>query len=245
VRLGFAPARCGAVVAVLAALLTAAGCRSILPAQYEYDEQIDLSLDGSATVYVNGSVPALVALHGIDLDVAPTAMLDRAAIRAFYVSEGVRVARISASRRRGRRFVHIRLDVDDICRLGATAAFARPDCTFRPQDGEYVFRQTIARGAVRDVGDVGWTGSEQVAFRLHLPSRIHYHNAPSKQVERGNILAWEQSFADRLAGRPVEMEVRMASASILYTTLWLFGTMALVVVGVFGALLWWLTRKKG
>ncbi|HEX7086769.1 MAG TPA: hypothetical protein VF198_10420 [Vicinamibacterales bacterium] len=243
-RVGFAPARCGAILAVLAALLTAAGCRSILPTQYEYDEQIELSLDGSAIVYINGSVPALVALHGIDLDVAPTARLDRAAIRSFYGSDTVRVARISTSRRKGRRFVHVRLDVDDICQLGSTAAFARPDCSFRQRDGEYVFRQTITRGAVRDVGDVGWTGGEQVAFRLHLPSRIHYHNAPSKRVERGNILLWEQSFADRLAGRPVEMEARMAPESILYTTLWLFGTMALVVIALFGVILWWLMRRK-
>jgi hypothetical protein len=229
---------------MIAALCAVAGCRSILPQQYEYDEQIELSLDGSATVYVNGSVPALAALHGIDLDVAPTARLDRAAIRSFYTSENVRVARISASRRKGRRFIHLRLDVDDVCRLGAAPGFTRPDCRLQLRDGEYVFTLTIGGGAVRDVGDVGWTGGELTAFRLHLPSRIHYHNAPSRRVERGNLLLWEQPLADRLAGQPIRMEARMAPESILYTTLWLFGAMAAVVAVLFAGILWWLMRRK-
>jgi hypothetical protein len=76
---------------------------------------------------------------------------------------------------------------------------------------------------------VGWTGKELVAFRLHLPSRIRHHNArdintnETLTTERGNILRWEQYLADRLDGVPVEIEVRMESQSILYTTLWLFG----------------------
>ena len=47
---------------------------------------------------------------------------------------------------------------------------------------------------------------------MHLPARIRYHNAPSKQVERGNILVWEQSLADRLKGEPVHIEARMDQA---------------------------------
>ena len=45
---------------------------------------------------------------------------------------------------------------------------------------------TIAWGVLKG-GDVGWTGAEFVAFRMHLPSKIRYHDAPSKQVERGKI----------------------------------------------------------
>ena len=58
-----------------------------------------------------------------------------------------------------------------------------------------------------------------VAFRLHLPARIRYHNAPTRRVERGNILEWEQSLADRLKGEPVRIEARMDQQSILYSTL--------------------------
>ena len=65
---------------------------------------------------------------------------------------------------------------------------------------------------------MGWDGTEIVAFRLHLPARIRFHNAPSHRVERGNILEWEQSLADRLKGVPIRMEARMDQESILYTT---------------------------
>ena len=57
-----------------------------------------------------------------------------------------------------------------------------------------------------------------MAFRLHLPARIRFHNAPSHRVERGNILEWEQSLADRMKGVPIHMEARMDQESILYTT---------------------------
>jgi hypothetical protein len=78
---------------------------------------------------------------------------------------------------------------------------------------------------------------------VHLPSKIRYHDAPSKMVERGNIVVWEQPLADRLAGKPLALEVRMDSESILYRTLWLFGVMILVVVTLFAGLLWWIVRK--
>ena len=35
---------------------------------YEYEEELYLGLDGSATLNVNASVPALVALRGVDLN---------------------------------------------------------------------------------------------------------------------------------------------------------------------------------
>ena len=64
-----------AVVLVLAAVSLAACGRAGLGRHYEYDEDITLSVDGSAAVVVNASIPALVNLRGMDLDVRPTAML--------------------------------------------------------------------------------------------------------------------------------------------------------------------------
>ena len=90
--------------------------------------------------------------------------------------------------------------------------------------------------------NVGWDGSEIVAFRLHLPSRILEHNARDLEtneptgIHRGNILAWEQHLADRLDGRPVTIEVRMDSQSILYRTLLLFaGAFAAAVLTLVAA----------
>ena len=71
--MGFALAgrRCLAAFTLLSLCATLlSGCRTLLPRQYEYDEEIQLSLDGSAVVYINGSIPALVApilKHAIDV----------------------------------------------------------------------------------------------------------------------------------------------------------------------------------
>ena len=45
-----------------------------------------LSLDGTATVYVNASLPALNALRGTSFDASPNARVDRAAIRAYFTA---------------------------------------------------------------------------------------------------------------------------------------------------------------
>ena len=60
-------------LAVLAVLLLAAaiGCGRGLFRQYQYEEEVYLSLDGSATIYVNSSVPVLNALRGASFDVRP------------------------------------------------------------------------------------------------------------------------------------------------------------------------------
>jgi hypothetical protein len=139
--------------------------------------------------------------------------------------------------------VTVRVDAPDIRRLASTQPFAWSSYTLERRGGEVIYRHTVGAAANRDVGNVGWSGRELVAFRVHLPSRIIYHNAPSKAVERGNILTWEQSLADRRAGAPLTMDVRMEATSILYHTLWLFGISALAALAVLGAIVWWVARK--
>jgi hypothetical protein len=209
--------------------------------QYEYDEEVYLSLDGSATVYVNGSLPALNALLGKSFDASPGARVDTAAVRAYYSSAVTRVSRVSQSRRSNRRFVHIRIDVDDIRKLGGATPFAWSTYEFRRDGNLFIYRQTVGGSAGKDVGNVGWTGREVVAFRLHLPSKIRYHNT-GREV-RGNILEWEQPLTDRLRGAPLMLDARMDPQSILYTTLWLFGTTFLAVMVVFCAVIWWVIRR--
>ncbi|MBK5298674.1 MAG: hypothetical protein JJE40_16085, partial [Vicinamibacteria bacterium] len=230
-----------ALLAASAVLATA--CTTLLPRHYEYDEEVNLSLDGSATVYINGSVPAFVALHGIDLDTRPSARLDRAAVRQFFTSEVAALTRLSTSRRNGRRFIHLRLAVNDVGRLPQSAPFSWATYKMQRRGGQYVYTQTVGAAVGRQVGEVGWRGDELVAFRMHLPARILYHDAPSKQVERGNILVWEQTLADRLKGTPVHIEARMESQSILYSAITLFGAMAAVVIVLFAGIIWWIVRK--
>jgi hypothetical protein len=212
--------------------------------QYEYEEDIYLSLDGTATVYVNSSVPALNALHGSSFDTSPTAPLDRAGVQRLYNTPVTHVTRVATSRRSNRRFVHVRLDVDDVRRLGEVAPFAWSTYDFHRDDDRFVYGQTLMAAANKPVGSVGWTGRELVAFRLHVPSKVEYHNAGADNFRRGNILVWEQPLADRLKGEPLTIDARMATQSILYRTLWLFAATALAVVVVFALVILWLMRHK-
>jgi hypothetical protein len=210
--------------------------------QYEYEEEIYLSLDGTATVYVNSSLAALNALRGTSFDTSPAARFDAAAVRAYFTTPQTQVARVSSSRRNNRRFAHVRLDVTDIHRLAEAAPFAWSTYQFQQRDNLFIYLQSVGASAGKDPGASGWTGRELVAFRLHLPSRIRYHN--TRGVEsRGNILAWEQPLADRLRGQPLQIEARMDTQSILYTTLWLFGLTFLIVIAAFTGVIWWVMRR--
>jgi hypothetical protein len=240
---------------LLAILTAAAACRGggILGKQYEYEEDLYLSTDGSATLIVNSSIAALAALRGLDLNVDPSAQVARERIRAAYESPNTEVTRVSRPwRRDGRRFVQIRMRVHDVRQLGASAPFSWSRYTMAEENGQRVFRQQVGASALRpgSLTNVGWKGQELVAFRLHLPSRILYHNARDietnevSSIRRGNILAWEQQLTDRLDGRPIEIEVRMDPQSILYTTLWLFAGAFAAAVLVIGGFIW-LTVRKG
>jgi hypothetical protein len=233
----------GLLVAVAAAALMVTGCKSGFLRQFEYDEDIYLSLDGSATVYVNASLPALVALRGVTLDLNPAAQFDRARISAIFASPGVRVGRVTTSRRHGRRFAHVLLEVADIRRLPGTPAFSWATVRFERMGELYRFREALGASANKPVGNVGWDGTELIGFRVHLPSKVAYHNAGEGNLLRGNILAWEQTLSERLAGQPLEMEARMEPTTILYRTLWLFiGSMAAAFT-MLALIIWWVVKK--
>ena len=227
---------------VLAALVITA-CQTLdLVKQYEYDERVELSLDGSAVVDISASIPALVALRGATLSVDPEARFDRRAFAASYAAPGVTVRDVSAFRRHGRRFVHVRLDVSDIAALPRLVPLSWSRYRLDRTEDEFRFVQEVGRAAKLDVGDVGWTGSELVAFRVHLPSRINFHNSPLG-VERGNTLVWEQSLRDRLSSTPLRMEARIQTESILYRTLWLFGGTFIAAMLLLASIVWWVSRK--
>jgi hypothetical protein len=238
---------------VLAAAVATAACRGgLLGKSYEYEEDLYLSLDGTATMVVNASLPALVALRGLDIDTSPSTRLDRDRVASLYQSAVTNVARVSPPwRRAGRRFVQVRIDVPDVRRLSEAAPFSWSHYSLSAENGKAVFEQKVGPSALRagTLKQVGWNGSEIVAFRLHLPSRILWHNSRDLEtnqpndVRRGNILAWEQHLADRLDGVPLEMRVEMDNQSILHRTLWLFLGAFAAAVFVIAGLIWWTMRK--
>jgi hypothetical protein len=222
-----------------------AGCSrsGVFRPDYEYEEEIYLALDGSATINVNASVAALVALRGADLDVDPRARLDRERVRALFSAAG-NPARVSLSRRDGRRFVHASVDVDDVRQASRIAPFAWSTYRFQQRGDVYEYRQTVgAPSAHAPLGDVGWTGAELVLFKMHLPSEIVFHNTATG-VLRGNILEWEQPLRERLSGAPLDLQVHVETASILLTTLMLFGMTIVAAVLTFALVIWWI-RSRG
>jgi hypothetical protein len=229
--------------ALLCAAIAASGCHGTLVREYEYDEQVDLSLDGSAVIYVNASIPALVALRGADFDLDPGARMDRTRVRALYERPGVRVAALSSYRRHGRRFVSLRLGVDDIRQVSQVPGLSWSRYQLERSADAYTFTQDVGAAPGRPVGDVGWAGDEMVAFRLHLPSRIRFHNAGTGNFRRGNLLVWEQSLRERLAGNPLHMEARMDTQSILNRTLWLFAGTFAAAMATLATIVWWVRRR--
>jgi len=151
---------------LLIASLASIACGSVIARKYEYEEEIFLALDGSATVYVNASVPALVALRGVALPLDPRARLDRTVVRDLYESAVSHVASVTTSRREGRRYVHLRLTVPDVRRLGEAPPFAWSKYQYHEQEGQYEFTQTMGAAANQSVGNVGWEGSELIAYAL-------------------------------------------------------------------------------
>lgn len=247
--------RIGAVVVLIAATIACSG-RTGLFRQYEYEEELYLSLDGRATIYVNASVASLAALRSAPFDTSPDARADRDAVRAFFqkhaestdpevgpptAATSTTVAPVRASRRLGRPFVHIRVDVEDVRRLNEVGPFAWSSYRFAKEGNALVFHQTVGppSGAVPE--SVNWDGDELVAFRIHVPSRVIDDNSQGG-VRRGNILEWEQRLSDRLRGVPISIDIRMEEESILFRTLSLFAATLAVVALMFALIIWWVRR---
>ena len=251
------------VVATVAAVASACAGRAggALGTEYEYEEDLTIGLDGSATLVVNSSVAALAALRGLQLDTALNARADelKAQIRKIYASDNVRVGRISNWTRRGRRFVGIHLAITSIQSLTKSPPFSWATYDLHQEGEQFVYRETLSKPANAGTLSAGLTGDEIVAFRLHLPARIRVQNSrylekdESRPAARGNILTWEQRLRERLAGKPIAyaedrtpdvMEARMDRQSILYRTLWLFGIAFVAAMLVIAGLIW-LTMRRG
>jgi hypothetical protein len=238
-----ASARARSLIWLLAVCAIAAGCSGsgVFKREYEYEEELYLALDGSATLNVNASVASLVALRGADFDPDPRARVDRERVGAMFDGEGARVS-VSLARRDSRRFVHVSVRVDDVRKLARLAPFAWSAYRFDRRDDAVEFRQVVGPPVGARGDAMQWTGDEIVAFRVHLPSEILSHNSPGR-IERGNILEWEQPLTERLAGRPLTMAADLAPESILYTTLVLFGSSVAAAAAALAIIIWWIARR--
>lgn len=245
----------GAFVALVLAI-GVGGCSNPLARQYEYDEQAYLEVDGSATVVLAASVPALVALRGLPLDPSPNARIETDDVRKVFEAAGCTVDRVSRPwRRSGRRFVQVQFSFADYSKAAAcgplawsTYSFVRNDAT-ADSDATLTYRQTVGAPAGTAPAGVNWAGNELVAFKLHLPSKVLHHNVrrlsdnQPGEPERGNILTWEQRLTDRMAGTPIAMEVVTDADSILYQTMYLFAGAFVAAVIVLITIIWLVIRR--
>ncbi len=235
----------GLMIKVLVTVgLLQASCAGLLAPRYEYEESMRLNLDGSGAVTVVASVPALAALRGLALGPDPSNAPEPVVLQRMYESPAVSAVRLGRSwRRDGRWFVQIHVEFDDVRALSEAAPFAWSAYDVVRVDEVYRFTQTVSRSDRPGATWPGWDGDERVAFRLDLPSRIFFHNAPSKRIERGNRLTWEQTLYERRDGAPLNIEVRMGTTSILRRTLALFGAAFFASLAVLGGLVWWMVRQ--
>jgi hypothetical protein len=242
---------CAASLAALTMAMASCG-GGVFGKQYEYEEDLTLALDGSGSVVVNASLAALAALRGLPVPTDPSSRVNRDEIRALFTTPVTEVTRVSRGwTRKGRRFTQIRVRFADVRKLHEAGPFSWSRYSLEGKDGLHEYMQSVGASAMKpgSLKNYGWDGSEIVAFRLHLPSKIVYHNVrildtnETGEVERGNILRWEQHLADRLEGRKVDLHVKMESRSILRRTLWLFAGSfaAAVLVLVLGV--WWFFRR--
>jgi hypothetical protein len=172
------------------------------------------------------------------------------AVRRVFESAGCQVDNVSRFwTRSGRRFVQVTVEAGHVSRLPACAPLAWSSYALDPVGGGGLrYRQQVGAGSAVDPGAVNWQGGELVAFKLHLPSRIREHNVKlldgtNGTIERGNILTWAQTLADRRAGKPIAIDVTMDEASILHTTLWLFAGAFAAAVALLVVIIWLVIRK--
>ncbi|TAK12750.1 MAG: hypothetical protein EPO35_11035 [Acidobacteria bacterium] len=239
---------------VALALVSLTACSGMLGKEYEYEEDVTLALDGSAIVNINASILSLVALRGLDLDANPRARFDDAFVanvRRQAEALGCSVERVSSTAwyRHNRRFIQIRITVPDIRAAAKCGLLSWSKYAFEDTGAGISLRQDVGAAAGKDVTAANWDGSEMVAFKLHLPSKITFHNmrdietGKTATALRGNILLWEQRLADRRAGKPLTLEMRMDRESILKRTLLLFAAAFAAALVVMGGAIWWTLKR--
>jgi hypothetical protein len=208
---------------------------------YEYEHEFWLRVDGSGTVHVTGRPTLWTAFKALPQHDAPEATAKEAARRLFE-SSGLRVRRVTLTRRDGRPYLFVSADFADVNRLPGTPAF--PDLQIRLEqqqerlhlEGSWLRPASAAKAAAQDREGL-------MAVRFHLPSKVYSHRNAFAGVERGNIVGWRQDTASGLDGRPLEFGAEMDQRSILHSTVGLFAAAIALALAILAAALLLAFRK--
>jgi hypothetical protein len=220
-----------------ASVLLIAGLHGCI--RYEYEHEFWLRVDGSGTVNVTGRPALFLAFKGLGQAADGEATAE--AVRRSFEAAGLRVRRVTLTRREGRAYVFVSADFDDINKLTPSPAF--PDLRLAlVRAGE----QLRLEGAWARPGSEGKVPEAEgfMAVRFHLPSKVYSHQNAADGVERGNIVSWRQEVAAGLEGQGLPFGVVMDSRSILRSTLTLFaGALVLAAALLSGGL--YLVARQG
>ena len=228
------PARCAVI------LLAATSLRGCIA--YEYEHEFWLRVDGSGSVYVTGQPRLWTAFKGLGSPTDPEGTATREAARALFERAGLRVRRVTLTRRQGRPYLFVAADFDDVSRLSRTPAFPDLDLRLSREGDRLRLNGTWKPPTPAAPERAGWDGL--MAVRFHLPSKVYEHHNAVDGVERGNIVAWRQDLTAALRGEPLVFGAVMDERSILWSTVGLFGTaIALALLTLAGVL--YLVLRKG
>lgn len=224
-----------------AVLFLAASLRGCLV--YEYEQEFWLRTDGSGSVFVTGRPALWVAFKGVGRADDPEGTATREAARLFFEKAGLRVNRVTVTRRAGHRYLFVSADFGDVNKLSASGAFPDLDIALR-REGQRLRLAGAWRAPPDSASVPAARGEGLLAVRFHLPSKVYLHDNAAEGVERGNIVSWRQDVTEALGGRTLAFGAVMDDRSILFSTLILFGS-AIGLAALLLAAAFYLVARKG
>jgi hypothetical protein len=207
---------------------------------YEYEHEFWLRVNGSGTVNVTGRPALWTAFKGLGRPDDPEGTATREAARALFERSGLRVKRVTLTRRDGRPYLFVSADFDDVNRVAGTPAFPDLKMGVRREGQQLILEGTWA-GPAATVAAEHREGL--MAVRFHLPSKVFSHKNAFGGVERGNIVGWRQEVARALEGRTLDFGAEMSGRSILFSTVTLFAAAILGGLGILALALYAAFRK--
>jgi hypothetical protein len=223
-----------------AALLLAASLNGCLT--YEFEHEFWLRVDGSGSVNVTGRPALWTALKGVGSPDDPEGTASKEAVRELFESSGLRVKRVTLTRRRGQPYLFVSAEFPDVNRLSYTPAFPDLRVALVGKGGRLHLEGSWQRPLdAPDIGDRHRDGL--MAVRFHVPSKVYSHKNAAEGVERGNILGWRQEVSAALAGGRLELGALMDEHSILFSTVRLFAGAVLLATVLLGVALWAAIRR--
>lgn len=224
----------------IAALVLVAGLRSCLA--YEYEHEFWIRVDGSGTVNVTGRPALWTAFKGLGRPEDPDGTATRETARALFERSGLRVRRVTLTRRKGQPYLFVSADFPHLNALRRTPAFPDLDLALT-REGE---RLRLSGSWARSPDALAARVPERdglMAVRFHLPSKVYEHRNAFGGVERGNIVGWRQPLGQALDGSRLEVGAVMDRRSILLSTIGLFGAAIAGGLGLVSLALYLVLRK--